>query len=160
MNDLICRRDALRAGLALCASLVLPSARACEFFTTTLRVTHPWTRATAPGAEFAVLCMKFDEVVVSDRLIGVETPIASGAELVDEGAVSGVNLLIPKGKETLLGEEGRHIRLVGLKHPLQVARTYPLTLMFEKGGVVIADLSVDYEVRVPARLPSAERSGV
>src|SRR4051812_18926864 len=104
------RRAVLQTGLALCASLVLPSARACEFFTSTMRITHPWTRATREVAS-AVLCMKFDEVTETDRLIGVETPVAARAELVGQDVGPALNLLIPQGRETLLSDEGTHIRL-------------------------------------------------
>src|ERR1700716_3701563 len=102
MSRLNQRRTVLQAGLALCASLVVPRARACEFFTSTMRITHPWTRATAPDATSAVLCMKFDEVTETDRLIGVETPVAEGAELVGKQAGAevsrAVNFLIPAGR--------------------------------------------------------------
>lgn len=64
-----------------------PGARACEFFSTHLRIFHPWTRATAEGDTFAVLCMSFDEVRASDRLIRVESPVATHAEL--SGAAAG-----------------------------------------------------------------------
>lgn len=138
------RRDVLHAGLALCASLALPAARACEFTSSTLRVTHPWTRATESDARFAVVCMKIDEVIEADRLIGVETPVAAGAELAGAGEGGSVNLLIPPGRETLLSEEGVHIRLLGLAGPLLVGRAYPLSLMFEKGGLMYAQLNVDY----------------
>ncbi len=143
MNHSIRRRAVLHAGVALCASLVIPPVRACEYFTGTLRITHPWTRATGPDT-FAVVCMRFDEVTETDRLIGVETPVAAGAELVGERTGAGVNLLIPQGRETLLSEDGTHIRLLGLKHPLLIARSYPLKLVFEKGGIVGAILNVDY----------------
>ena len=144
MSRLNQRRTVLQAGLALCASLVLPSARGCEFFTSTMRITHPWTRATAPDATSAVLCMKFDEVTETDRLIGVETPVAAGAELAGAGSGTAVNFLIPAGRETLLSDEGTHIRLVGLTQPLFVGRSYPLELAFEKSGTVLATLNVDF----------------
>ena len=53
-------------------------ARACEFFSSHLRIWHPWTRATRVDADTARLCMRFDEVQTSDRLIGVKTPVAGG----------------------------------------------------------------------------------
>lgn len=143
MNRFLPRRRVLHAGLALGVSLVVPAARACEFFTSTMRVIHPWTRATG-YATSAVVCMKFDDVTETDRLIGVETPVAAGAELVGEGASTEVDLLIPAGQETALSEEGTHIRLVELNHPLLIARVYPLKLAFEKGGIVNAALTVDY----------------
>jgi copper(I)-binding protein len=138
------RRLALRAGLAAGLALALPSARACEYFSPTLRVTHPWTRASAPGASTAKVSMKFDDVSQDDRLIAVHTPVASGAELAGPGVEPGVRLAIPSGQETLLSEAGVHLRLTGLQLPLEVGRSYPLQLVFERGGVVRATLNVDY----------------
>lgn len=152
MNRLIHRRMALHAGLALSASALAGRARACEYFGNNLRITHPWTRASEAQASSAIVCMKFDEVTLSDRLIAVQTPVASGAEMagLDVGANLGtnagapVNLLIPAGEQTVLGEAGICLRLTGLRFPLEVARSYPLRLVFEKGGVVDATLNVDY----------------
>ncbi|RQO54745.1 hypothetical protein DBR47_22005 [Paucibacter sp. KBW04] len=123
------------------------TARACEFYTTHLRITHPWTRVSAPGQTTAIISLKFDEVTKSDRLIGVSTPVAQGAVLGGPGASESqaLNYLVPAGRETLFSEQGLHIRLTGLRHPLEMARSYPLSLLFEQGGRVEADLSVDYE---------------
>lgn len=88
--------------------------------------------------------MKFDEVNVSDRLIGVATPVANGAELIVKNASAPLNVPIPAGEETVLSEEGTHIRLLGLKHPLFIGRSYPLQLTFGKSGTVNATLNVDY----------------
>lgn len=144
MSRLIRRRGVMRASLALGNVLLMRPALACEYFGTTLRVTHPWTRATADDADTAVLCMRFDEVNQTDRLIGVETPVATGAAMGGVQAGPAVDLLIPAGQETLLSETGTFVRLTGLKFPLEVARTYPLQLVFEKGGVIEATLNVDY----------------
>jgi hypothetical protein len=143
MNDLP-RRRLLHSGLALGAELLMPSARACEFMTTHLRVTHPWTRATAPDASAAVVCMKFDEVTQTDRLIAVRSPVAAAAEMAGAGLSGPVDFLIPAGLESWLDEAGTHVRLVGLRHALEVGRSYPLQLAFEKGGIYNAVLSVDY----------------
>jgi copper(I)-binding protein len=149
MNPQLQRRRLLCGAFALTGAALAPRARACEYFSSQLRITHPWTRATPAGAESAVLCMRFDEVAQADRLIGLDTPVAQGAELVlPGGKTSGKNgaldLAIPAGRETLLSEAGPHIRLLGLTQPLELARSYPLKLVFENGGVVIATLNVDY----------------
>ncbi len=140
------RRTLLRAGLALgsglSAALIAPSARACEFFASSLRITHPWTRATPIGERTAKICMRFDEVTRSDRLIGVETPVARGAERGGSGGA--IDIPIPEGQTTELTEAGVHVRLTGLKHPLELGRTYPLTLRFAHGGEVNASFDVDY----------------
>jgi copper(I)-binding protein len=145
MNVKLTRRQVLQSSLALGSVLALPKARACEFFTTTLRVTHPWTRVAAEDARYVVVNMKIDQVMQADRLIGVETPVAGAAEIVGDPAGSkGLNLRIQQGQELQIGEAGIELRLLKLKQPLLMARTYPMTLIFEKGGAMQAELNVDY----------------
>jgi copper(I)-binding protein len=140
----LCRRRFLGAGLAVSTVLLVPAARACETFTATLRIVHPWTRATAASDPFAIVCLTFDEVTSSDRLIGVQSPVATGAEMGGEKSGAPVDVVIPAKRETVFSEEGVHVRLVGLKHPLGLGRAYPLTLIFETGGAIGTELSVDY----------------
>ena len=144
MHSTLDRRRLLRATVALGTALALPRARACEFMTTTLRVTHPWTRASAVDASTAVLGMKFDEVSQSDRLVLVSTPVATGAEMGGLLQSPAVDFVIAEGSETYLDESGTFVRLLGLRFPLLTGRSYPLTLGFEKGGTYTTTLSVDY----------------
>lgn len=128
------------------AGLTRP-ARACEFFSSHLRIWHPWTRATRVDADTARLCMRFDEVQATDRLIGVETPVATGARLAGPGAPQdgqSLSLLIPAGQELALTEDGLHIELLDLQQPLQLGRSFPLRLIFETAAPVNAMLNVDY----------------
>lgn len=142
MTFILHRRHLLRSGLAAGVALVAPGARACEYFSPNLRVVHPWTRATDAG--FAIVCMKFDDVTLADRLVAVHTPVAESAEMAGPDAGPGVDFVIPPGQVSTLGETGTQLRLVGLKHALEVARSYPLDLVFERGGTVAATLNVDY----------------
>ena len=133
--------------VALGTAALLRPARACEFFSSHLRIWHPWTRATRVDADSARLCLRFDEVRQSDRLIGVETPVAAGARLAGPGAPSGepgLSLLIRAGEELTLSEDGLHIELLDLQQPLQVGRSFPLRLVFESAGPVETALNVDY----------------
>jgi len=139
---MIHRRSALRAGVALGAAFALPQVRACEFFADSLRITHPWCRATRLDATSVAVSMFFDQVTRNDRLIGVETMVAEGAEIGGQLARTEIDFAIPQGAETHLSESGSYLKLTGLKFPLQVARTYPLVLTFEHGGVVQAQLNV------------------
>lgn len=140
------RRHALRAGAALGLGLAGVRAHACEFFASTLRVTHPWTRATPDGADHAMVCMTFDEVSEDERLVGVRTPVAARVELVGaDGSPLPLDFAIPAGRVTRLAEHGPRLRLVALAMPLELTRTYPLQLEFAKAGVLRADLSVDYQ---------------
>lgn len=145
MHTSFSRRAALRAGLAAGAALALPQARACEYFADNLRITHPWCRASRPGATSAVVSMMFDQVTRPDRLVGVTTMVADNAEIGGQLARPEVDFTIPEGAETHLGERGSYLLLTGLKFPLEVARTYPMVLTFEHGGVVQATLNVDLQ---------------
>jgi copper(I)-binding protein len=139
------RRMVLRMTAASSLALLLPSVHACEFVTDTLRVTHPWSRATEPGAQSAVLGMRIDQVTQADRLIEVRTPIATGAELAQEPGRP-LDLEILPGSELDLSEVGVHVRLTGLKAQLFTGRDYPLSLVFQSGGFVDARLIVDQAV--------------
>ncbi|HKX42676.1 MAG TPA: copper chaperone PCu(A)C [Burkholderiaceae bacterium] len=144
MSRLIARRGVLHAGLACCALALAPRARACEFFSSNLRVFHPWTHATEPGRDSAAVSMIFDQVTRADRLIAVETPVAEGAEMGGAEARPAVDFAIPEGRESALAVNSTYLRLVRLKQPLEVGRSYPLKLVFESGDVVAAALNVDY----------------
>jgi copper(I)-binding protein len=134
----------LHTGIAAAAVWASPSARACEYETGLLRITHPWVRATSADATTAAMFMRFDEVNTADRLIGVSTPVATGAEM--GGAQTGVavSIPVPADSVTELSDGGMHVRLTGLKHQLHPGRNYALTLEFERSGTVLARLTVEY----------------
>lgn len=138
------RRDILRLAAAGATTLSARSVWAHEYYVATLRISHPWCRATAADAPSATVCVTFDEVREADRLIGVETPVAESAELSDSRPGT-VELAIPLGRDTVLGEQGTLLRLVGLKQALELGRSYPLRLVFAKGGAVDATLDVAYD---------------
>lgn len=139
------RRRLMQAGLLGSLGLLGRRAQACEFYTSTLRVTHPWTRATPDGADSAIVCMKFDEVHQADRLIGIQTELATSAVLGGLKASDRVDFDIPRGQPCELAESGTYLRLKGLTQPLEVGRSYPIRLVFAVGGTLNADLSVDYD---------------
>ena len=142
--SLINRRHALQVGLAAGLLWQLPQARACEFRSSNLRITHPWTRDSGDDATTAIVSMKFDEVAADDRLIGVETPVAGGAELGGEGMARAIDFAIPMGRETLMHERGTFVRLTDLNQPLILGRAYPMRLIFARGGAIAATLTVDF----------------
>lgn len=145
MATITTRRRVLHQGLALVGAGMLPAVgRACEVEAQFLRITHPWTRATAPGAQAGVLCMRIDNVSADDRLIGIETAVAGGAVLVLDGGESRpLDLPIPAGSDIEMHEQGLHLRMSPLRITLHAGRSYPLQLHFARSGVVMATLSVD-----------------
>lgn len=144
MPSPIDRRAAMRTGLVLALAPWAGSSRACEFYAPNFTLIHPWTRASRPDATSAIVSMKFQNVTRADRLIGVQTLVAESAELGGEGAGPRLDFPIPQGQDSELAETGVHLRLLGLKLPLEVARSYPMTLVFANAGEVRATLNVDF----------------
>ena len=128
----------------LLALMAVPALQAHEFFTGKLTVIHPWTSATEPGQTSAVVSMKFEDVTETDRLVGVRTPVAEGAELGGTAADTRLDFEIPAGRDTQLRADGIYLRLTGLTMPLYQGREYPLTLVFEKAGPIRCALLIDY----------------
>jgi copper(I)-binding protein len=50
---------------------------------------------------------------------------------------------IPAGGTVALAPHGAHIMLMGLKAPLELAQTFPLTLTFEKAGSITVEVTVE-----------------
>jgi copper(I)-binding protein len=138
------RRGVMRAAAALGLGVIAPTLRAHEYFLPHLTVVHPWTRASAEGATVAIIGMSFIDVTQGDRLIGATSPLAAGAELIGRDGASLQDIAIPAGQNTTLAEGGAHLRLVGLTQPLQIAREYPLTLLFAQAGSLKASFLVDF----------------
>jgi hypothetical protein len=105
---------------------------------------HPWVRASAPGADSAILNLTIEDVTEDDRLVDVRCIVAAGAALGGPEAAPVVDYAIPAGRTTVLGEDGTHVLLTGLRFPLHMGRTFPLMVTFEKGGIAMASLNVDY----------------
>lgn len=145
MKKVINRRDVLSAAASLVAMSLTPVARACEFDADTLKVMHPWTRATAADAPFAVVCMGFAEIIRDDRLIGVITPVARSAEMWSGDEAGEVNYAVFAGRDAALTEQGLQLRLTGLRQSLELGRSYPMQLVFESGGILRASLNVDFD---------------
>jgi copper(I)-binding protein len=145
VKSIVTRRGVLAGGIAGVLGAIMRPAVACEFDARYLRIVHPWTRAARVNDPFAVVCMKFEDVSATDRLIGVESPVATRAVLQRGDAQGPVDFLLTAGQSSALIEDGVHVRLLGLRQPLELGRVYPLTLRFEHSGVVQSELTVDFE---------------
>lgn len=70
--------------------------------------------------------------------------------LLQAGFVLGVSLAWPRAQACQFDAlnfkliPGTYLRLLGLKLPLQVGRSYPMNLLFRQSGLVLATLTVDF----------------
>jgi periplasmic copper chaperone A len=126
----------LLAAALLLASLAPVALRADD---AGVKVEQPWARATPAGAKTAAIYLKLTDHGTPDHLIGVSTPAADMAmmhESYTEGGVSKMRMLdsvaLDPDKPVTFQPGAMHIMLEGLKTPLRVGASFPLTLTFEK----------------------------
>lgn len=117
-----------------------------------IKVGHPWTRATAPGAAVGAGYLKITNT--SDKpvqLLGATTPAAAAVEIHSMTMDGGVmrmrpiagGLAIPAKTTVELKSGGLHLMLLGLKKPLVVEDLVPLTLNFSGGISINVELYVE-----------------
>jgi hypothetical protein len=116
-----------------------------------LEIVHPWTREPGPQTPTeAVVGMTIRNKGRSvDRLIAVETPSASKAEIVVAGAALDSPLRIAPGSTVSMPGDGVHIRLVGLAKPLHAHDDFRMTLIFEKAGRIVVEVYVEEATASP-----------
>lgn len=137
--------------LGLFITLIAMPAPAHDFTAGSLKIQHPWARATAASARNGGVYLAIDNGgAAADRLISVSTPAADRAEthvtLSEDGVmkmrqVTAIDLA--PGTRTELKPGGLHIMLLGLKGQLKHGEKFPLTLTFEKAGTIEVVVVID-----------------
>jgi periplasmic copper chaperone A len=136
--------------------IVLPLAFALPAFAqggdaSPIAVEAPWARATPAGARTGAVYMTLaNKTSASDRLTGASSDVAAEVQIHDMSVVNGImkmrqltdGLAIPAGGSVTLKPGGYHVMLIGLKKPLTVGETFPLTLTFQKAGNISATVQV------------------
>jgi copper(I)-binding protein len=144
--------DAVRRVLvAIACSLAFQLVVAQEYQLQSLRIDHPFARATPPGARSAGAYFGVkNDAATPDRLVSVSSPVAGIAEVhemtMDGGmmrmhAVSGIE--IKAGARVELKPGGYHVMLMDLKRALRKGERFPMTLSFEKAGRIDVSVSVE-----------------
>lgn len=127
-----------------------------------IKIGHPWARATTIKVTAAFLTLH-NTGKTKDRLIGVSTPAAERAEMHTNEIKNGIARMrkveaieVGPGQTTALEPGGLHIMLIGLKYKVKQGFEIPLTLRFEKAGIV----NVKAEVTKPGAMkPGATKHG-
>ena len=138
---------------ALCAACVIlgsAGAAAHGYGSGDVRVRHPWTRPTPPGATVAAGYLEIrNSGRTADRLAGASSPVAAAVEMhvmTREGDVVKMrevqSIEIPARQRFALDPKGSHLMLIGLKKPLAKGERVPLTLRFERAGEIRVELEV------------------
>jgi len=116
-----------------------------------ITIENAWARAT-PGTikTGGVYMTLVDHGASADRLIGVSTPVAGKAELHVMSEAKGIMTMRPvealtvePGKPVELKPGGYHVMLIDLKQPLKEGDSFPMSLTFEKAGIIQVTVTVE-----------------
>ncbi|MGS0741288.1 copper chaperone PCu(A)C [Glaciimonas sp. GG7] len=128
------------------------SAYAHDYKIGTLKVDHPYARATVPGQPAGGAYLSIQNTGNdTDKLLSATSPAAKSVEIHDmkmEGNVMkmrevGEVELHPMSTLVMAPGGGYHIMLMGLTKPLKVGDKFPMTLTFQKAGKIEVSVSVD-----------------
>jgi periplasmic copper chaperone A len=117
-----------------------------------LRIGHPWSRATPPGAKVGGGYLKIDNNgAVPDRLISAAMEYSGRVEIHEMSINDGVmrmreltnGIVIAPGHSMELKPGGLHIMFMDLNSPLRQGDTLKGSLTFEKAGTVAVEFVVD-----------------
>lgn len=126
------------------------AAFAHDYTVGSIKIDHPWSRATVAGipngAAYFVLENNGD---ADDRLLSASSSVAKTVELhthIKDGEVMRMrqveNIEIPAGQTVALQPGGLHVMLLGLNEPLADGTQFSMTLEFEQAGTVEVDVVV------------------
>ncbi len=127
------------------------AASAHDYALKSLRIDHPFARATPPGAKAGGVFVTVENTGSQpDRLLSVSTPMAGVAELHEMSVDAGVMrmrdvaaLEVRPGEKLQLKPGGYHVMLSELRQPLKVGDKFPLTLKFQNAGAVEVSVWVE-----------------
>jgi hypothetical protein len=145
----------LAAATALGFGLALAPAtgpvQAHDYKVGTLKIDHPWTRATPAGARVAGGYMTITNSGAADRLVSGTATIAGRVEVHEMAVNNGVmtmrelagGLPIPEKGSVELKPGSYHVMFMDLKQPLKMGESFKGTLTFEKAGTIEVEFAVE-----------------
>ena len=146
-------KNAARFAALAIVTLPLFGGIACahEFKAGDILVDHPWARATPGRAKNGAAFMKLmNHGGADDRLMQVSGDVADRVELHTHLHENGVMKMRPSGPvpipahgHAMLKPGSFHVMMIGLKTPLVEGEKFPLTLTFEKSGMVTVEVKVE-----------------
>jgi periplasmic copper chaperone A len=142
---------ALITAVALALSLAsVATAHAQGAPTSTIEIMAPWARATPGGAKNGAAYMTIlNKGKEADRLVAVSTTVAKTAAMHRTETENGVMKMLAvdavdvrAGSQAVFKPGGYHVMLMDLKQPLVEGESFPMTLTFEKAGIITVTVKV------------------
>ena len=140
------------AALTFAAPFAASVAKAHDYTVGDLKVHHPYSRATPPGARTGAGYLRIENTgSADDRLVAVTCDCAEASEIHEMSMDNNVmrmrqlpdGLAVPAGETVALEPRGYHLMFIGLKQPFVLDEAFEATLTFEKAGEVTVEFAID-----------------
>lgn len=143
-----------RAAVAATVAFVAAGAgvaTAHEYSAKSVTASHPWARATPPGATVGAAYVSISASKAgADTLIAARAAVAGRVEIHTHKHEDGImkmqqieRLPVAAGTSVVLKPSGDHIMLMDLKKPLVEGDLLAMTLVFEKAGEITVEATVE-----------------
>jgi periplasmic copper chaperone A len=138
--------------VALSLSAIASQAFAHDYTIGTLKIGHPWTRATPGGAKVAGGYLTVENTgTTPDRLMGGTMEVSGRVEIHEMSMNDGImrmrelpqGLDIPPGAKVELKPGSYHVMFMQLQRPLKLDEKVKATLVFEKAGTIEVVFNVE-----------------
>jgi copper(I)-binding protein len=134
-------------------TLLIAALLSAPVFAGGIQVEGAWARATAPGQDTAMV----DMTIVSEKaakLTGFASAVSQSAEMHSMTHDKGMmkmrevkSIELPAGQRVNLGDAGFHLMLIGLRAPLKVGDSLPLTLNVQAADNSSVKVDVKAEIK-------------
>lgn len=141
----------IRLTHSLAAAVLVALLTATSALAQDISVRHSWSRATPKGAQVAGAYLMIENGgMMPDKLLEASTPAARKIEIHRMSVADGVmtmrpvegGLTIPPEGMVTLAPGGDHLMLIGLAAPLDEGMRIPVSLFFERAGMIEATFEV------------------
>lgn len=145
-------RFASRLILAAAFASIATFVSAHDYAKGSLKIDHPWSRATPHGAQVAGGYLVIENKGAdADRLVSATSEIAGRVEIHEMTVQDGIMKMrpLPRGLEIKPGATaklepgGYHVMFMNLKRPLKQGEKFKGTLVFEKAGTLEVEFNVE-----------------
>jgi periplasmic copper chaperone A len=124
-------------------------------------VSDAWAKPTLKGTRTgAVYLTLTNRGGGTDHLVAISTPVAERSELHEDVMSKGVmsmkpvpDLALAPGASIAIAPGHYHVMLIGVRVPLTAGQSFPLTLTFDKGGPIEANVTVTRALPMSGAMP-------
>lgn len=138
-------KNLVLSSFVACLLTIAGVSEAHEYYAKNFKVIHPWSEPSLPFDTEAKVFLSFEDIRNDDVLLTASSPASESVEfrtIITGKEQQMIELKIAKADKLEWFPSGTYLVLRRLKAPLDLARSYPMTLYFKNSGPLNVMISV------------------